>query len=145
MSGMNRQTPQALVFPISSVAANATAEKCLLELRNSIEIVAARFTPDTAIVTDTDSGFLFAILNEGTAGTLGRTVASYLGNTIAATLAATQSIELGLSTATWTDSHTATRRATEIEAGEVLSWKEGTVGTGTARSNGFLTIEYVIL
>lgn len=145
MSWMNRQVPAALVIPISSVAANAGTEKVLFELRNSIEIVGARFVGDREIKTDNDSGFTLAILNEGTSGTLGRTVASRVANTVAATFAATQSIELTPSDATWTDSQTATRRATEVDAGEVLSWKESTIGTGTARSNGQLIIEYVII
>ncbi len=145
MSWMNRQHPVPLVIPISSVAADAETEKALFELGNDIEIVAARFTNEDAIVTDTDGGFTFALINEGTAGTLGRTVASYVATTAAATFGATQSISLSVSTATWTDSGSATRRATEVEEGEVLAWKETTIGTGTARSDGHLTIEYIIL
>lgn len=146
MSWMNRQLPQQWHIPISSCAANAEQELMLGEATtNRIRIVAVSFTNKTAIVTDTDSGFRFDLMNAGTSGTLGRTVASFLANTAAATLAATQSIALTLSTATWTDSQTATRKNTEIEAGEVLVWKESTVGTGTARSDGVVNIESIIL
>lgn len=137
MSWMNRQVPGVLTFPISSVAANAETEKCLVELSKDIQIVSARFTNDTAMATDSTSGFVLALINEGTAGTLGQTVASFNGDTVSdLALAATQSVELSLSTATG---------ATEIDAGEVLAWKETTIGTGTARSNGYVTIEYVIV
>lgn len=135
MSWMNRQVPGILTFAVSSVAANAETEKALFEFSNDVQIIAARFTNDTEIKTSTAAGFNFALVNEGTAGTLGTTVA-YSSNTVGATLGATQSIDFTMSTVSG---------ATELDAGEVLAWKETTVGTGTARSNGYVTIEYVII
>ncbi len=137
MSWMNRQLPLYITSRISSVAADAEQEVMLFEsATNNIEILSARFTPDSNIVTDNDSAFGFYLVNEGTSGTLNTTVASFTATTTAATFSATQSIALTLSTASG---------ATEIEAGEVLTWKETTIGTGTARANGVVTIEAVIL
>lgn len=135
MSWRNRQFPGILSLPIGSVAANAEQERSILELENNdIEIISARFVPDTAIVTSTAAGFTFQLVNKGTSGTAAGTVASYTGNTVAGTLALKQGVAMTLAAGMET-----------ISAGEVLTWKETTLGTGTARYNVNVIIEYVIL
>lgn len=137
MSWMNRQLPGQFRVRIGSCAANAEQELMLGECTtNNIRIMAAVFTGESSIITSTAAAFGAYLVNQGTSGTLNTTVANYGGTLVGATLAATQSISLTLSTVSG---------ATQIDSGEVLTWKETTVGTGTARSNGAITVEYIIL
>lgn len=132
----NRQWPQMYTRYIASCAANAAQELALGGFPNNrAEIVRAVFVPDTDIVTDTDSGFYFYLLNKGTSGTLNGTIATYTATTAAATLGKYKLIELTNST---------TSGDMVIESDEVLTWKEGTLGTGTARANGNVQIEYIL-
>ncbi len=137
MSWMNKQVPGQFRWSISSVAANAGQEVMLgATAANKIRIVSACFTPATAMVTDTDSGFALYLMNQGTVGTLGQTVASKVFTTAAATAAA--SVPISLTLASDADDQV-------LSASDVLTYKETTIGTGTARANGVLTVEYIIL
>ena len=132
----NRQWPLRYTRYVGSVADNAEQELALGGLPNNRhQILRAAFVPDTAIVTDTTSGFYFHILNKGTSGTVNTTIATYTATTAAGTLAAYKRIELTNSTAT---------DAMVVAEGELLTWKEATLGTGTARANGEVQIEYIL-
>jgi hypothetical protein len=130
---MNRQDPRRETIRISSVAANQGQEVCAVcAPSNAVRIVRVRYIPDTQIVTSAAAGFVLALVNVGTAGASATTVASGTFNT-AATYPAKVPISLALSS------------NRDVSAGEVLTWKESTVGTGTARANGAVVIEYIHL
>lgn len=133
----NQQWPLMYSRYIGSCAANAEQELALGGFpSNKIRILRAAFVPDTDIETDTNSGFAFHILNKGTVGTLNTTIATYTAGTVAATLSRYKRMALTNSTAT---------SAMVVDDGQLLTWKETTIGTGTARANGQVQIEYVLI
>ena len=130
---MNLQDPRRETIRISSVAANQGQEVCAMcAPNNSVRIVRVRYIPDSQIITSAAAGFVLALVNAGTAGAGATTVASDTFNT-AATYPAKVPISLTLSS------------SVDVSEGEVLIWKESTVGTGTARANGAVVIEYIHL
>jgi hypothetical protein len=132
----NRQWPLSVSRYIGSCAADAEQELALGGWPNNrSQLLRATFFPDTAIVTDTTSGFALHLLNKGTSGTANTTIATYTATTAAATLGAYKPISLTFSTATG---------YTVVDEDEVLTWKETTLGTGTARANGQLHIEHTL-
>jgi len=133
MSWMNAGNPIAITKAISSVAANAEQEKMVGTFSQDVRIIAAYLIPDTAMVTDTDSGYALDLAVHDTGGTLATTVATYTATTAAGTNPATVRVPLTVITSQST-----------VTAGKVLTYKERTIGTGTARSNGQLVVEYTI-
>lgn len=131
MSWMNAGDPGIVMKTISSVAAAAEQEKMVAAFSHDVRIIAARFIPETAMITDTTSGFAFDLAVHDTGGTLASTVATYTATTAAATLPATVPVAL-----------TVIGSQSTVTAGYVLTWKERTIGTGTARANGELVVEY---
>ena len=137
MSWANDQLPVSFTRFVTSCAANAEQELALGGFpANKVRLVRVSFFPDTAIETDTTSGFKFYVLNKGTSGTANTTIATYTATTVGATLAAYKAIELTFSTASG---------AQHVSEDQYLTWKETTLGTGTARANGFVQVEYTIL
>jgi lysozyme family protein len=133
MGWMNRQDPYSISVPISSVAANAEQEVPVACFSNDIRILQAYFVQATAIVTDTTSGFAMQLRAHDTGGTLSGTLATYTATTAAATVAATVPITLSATT------------TSTLPAGHMLTYAETTIGTGTARANGVLNVEYIHL
>lgn len=130
----NRQWPLSYTRHISSCAANAGQEIALGGWTNNrAQLLRVTFFPDTDIVTDTDSGFYFYLLNKGTSGTANTTIATYTATTAAATLGKYKPISLSL-----------TSSLSSVSEDEMLTWKEATLGTGTARANGIVHIEYTL-
>jgi hypothetical protein len=108
---------------------------------NKIRIVGASITVDTAVVTDTDSGFRFSLVNGGTcaAGAIGTgtvRMATFLGDSVAATTAAGSTLPLTIQTASTAD---------VLAAAQQLQFVVNTVGTGTATSHGNVMVEYIDL
>lgn len=130
----NRQWPLSYTRYITSCAANAGQELALGGFPNNrAQIVRVSFFPDTDIVTGTAAGFYFHVLNKGTSGTANTTIATYTATTAAATLAKYKAIDIPL-----------TSSLSSVDEDESLTWKEATLGTGTARANGFVLVEYTL-
>lgn len=130
----NRQWPLSYTRYITSCAANAGQELALGGFPNNrAQIVRVSFFPDTDIVTGTAAGFYFHVLNKGTSGTANTTIATYTATTAAATLAKYKAIDIPL-----------TSSLSSVDEDEYLTWKEATLGTGTARANGFVLVEYTL-
>lgn len=130
----NRQWPLSYTRYITSCAANAGQELALGGFPNNrAQIVRVSFFPDTDIVTGTAAGFYFYVLNKGTSGTANTTIATYTATTAAATLAKYKAIDIPL-----------TSSLSSVDEDESLTWKEATLGTGTARANGFVLVEYTL-
>lgn len=131
MSWLNAGAPNRLAVRITSCAANAQQELMLGAFGADVRVIACRFVPDTAMVTDSDSGYALDLVTHDTGGTLSTTVATYTATTAAGTCPATVPVSL-----------TVTGSRSTVPAGYVLGWKERTIGTGTARANGVVVIEY---
>lgn len=130
----NRQWPLSYTRYITSCAANAGQELALGGFPNNrAQLLRVSFFPDTDIETDTDSGFYFYVLNKGTSGTANTTIATYNSGTAAATLSKYKAIDVPI-----------TGSLSSVDEGEYLTWKEATLGTGTARANGFVLVEYTL-
>lgn len=137
MSWANEQFPLSISRYVTSCAANAGQELALGGFAgNSARLVRVAFYPDSDIETDTTSGFAFHLLNQGTAGTANTTIATYTATTAAATLGKFKPIVLTFSTASG---------AQDVTEDQGLTWKETTIGTGTARANGNVVVEYTLV
>jgi hypothetical protein len=137
MSWANEQFPLSLSRYVGSCAANAEQEIALGRFpNNGARLLRVAFYPDGDIETDTTSGFAFHLLNKGTAGTVNTTIATYTATTAAATLSKYKELALTFSTASGAQS---------VTEDQYLTWKETTIGTGTARANGVVRVEYTLV
>ncbi len=139
MSWANQQQTQIVPAKFTSVAGATEAEYSVFtNAAKDIRILRAAVLFDTANTCSAGVGAIYSLVNEGssvgtgavTMGTWQAATATALFSTLLAFVPYAMAITGSLST---------------VSAGEVITLKKGTLGTGTVISGGQCVVEYMIL
>ena len=130
----NKQEPLMIGQRTESVALGDVEYALGSHVSNDIKIVAASWIPENAMASTTANSVSFHLINEGSAGTLNTTVASWsIGTATAQTLTAFKRYDL-----------TVVGTCSTVTEDSVLQWKALTVGAGV-QWYGRYQYEYIIL